>query len=276
MPVEDTLTVYYDGRVHTDTIHSPLFGKTVYSRQFRARINPSELGPVVDTTIGRFVFFSNVFGAWHSSDSGNIQMRLLTETLAEAYTKNNNQPAIRPMIQWVDQKENIYFAACNELWSGWQTLRMGSFYACLTAALMMVMWSFVAFFGLRIFAIGLLVPCAFIALYYLSASWKILKPDYFTSLTWGLLVLGGILTLIRQRRKSDLVLFQICSYALLSIIGLFPFEMNRHFGSRSLGHPAPIIAEGSSILVAVPILLLLLFTVFVTERAYKLYSLPME
>jgi hypothetical protein len=271
----DTLLIYYNNALHTDTIHSYRFEMTIHTVQLKARVCSNQTKTPGDTTIGRFFFYSPSSRDTIVSDSGNIGLRCLTERICHCFAASGSYFRPDEKLPLISSVETDFFAAHNEVANARLTMWTAAFAACLLATLALFVYSFIRFFGSWLFFLGLTIPCSGGCFFSSDFVFRSGLRDNYHTLLWGLLALLAGFVFIRRRRTVSLMAFQAICYAIFAILILFPIEMPASPPHPPDHLPLPAIAiQSTPLLLGLAMLALFTFSTLFITKVCRLYERP--
>jgi hypothetical protein len=269
----DSLLVYYRSLSGIDSFHSEIYNCMIYSGRIGGRISYYGSGSPRDTGMRRLYFYSPLSHKYVSSDSGDIQLRLLTEKiLQQDVLKEDSTPAER--LVTVQVLEDAYLYAYLEKVRWEYILLSAAFFGCILAMLVLFITTFIRFFGLEVFLVGLAAPVVFLCFLAFRNTFRDALSDSYTYLLWGLVFLFALLPFLRRRRYGEIMILQIICYCVLVVVIRFPYDMY---------HPAPTafhIAESPiGILtplqwLVIPIPAAILLTAILFDKLCRVYVRP--
>jgi hypothetical protein len=220
----DSLLVYYRSLNGIDSFHSDIFNCTIYSGRIHGRISYSGATMPRDTSIGRYYFYSTLSHKIVSSDSNDIQLRLLTEQILQHdELKEDTTPVNR--LATVRNMEGEYLFACLE-WVRWKhILYSAAFYGCMAAMLALFICTLIRFFGVELFLVSLGIPLIFLCTLAFRNTFRDALSESYTNILWGLLFLLALLPFLRRRRFGEIIGMQLIFYAIFVILLRFPYDM---------------------------------------------------
>lgn len=220
----DSLLVYYRSINGIDSFHSDVFNCTIYSGRIHGRISYSGAGRARDTSIGRYYFYSALSHKIVSSDSNDIQLRLLTEQILQRDDLKEDTTLVNRLAT-VQSVESGYLFACLE-WFRWKhILCSAAFYGCMAAMLALFICTLIRFFGVELFLVSLCLPLIFLCNLAFRNTFRDALSEAYTQFLWGLLFLLALLPFLRRRRFGEIIGMQLIFYAIFVILLRFPYDM---------------------------------------------------
>lgn len=269
----DSLLVYYRSLAGIDSFHSDIYNCMVYSGRIAGRISYNGSASPKDTSMRRFYFYSRLSHKYVSSDSGDIQLRLLTEHILERDVLAEDTTPVERLLT-VQIIENNYLYAYLEKVRWEYILYSAAFFGCILAMLVLFINTFIRFFGLEKFLVGLTAPVIFLCFLAFRNTFRDALAESYPSLLWGLVFLFALLPFLRRRRYVEIMLLQVICYCVLVVIIRFPYDMYhpKPTGFHIRESPIGIITPLQWLLIPIPAAILL--TAILFDKLCRLYVRP--
>lgn len=263
----DTLKIYYNEVLNEDSVLSKKFNKIIYFRIVRGKLVRSN----TDTLIVRYFYkHFNQYGYFNSSFIEDVQDELvetkIKETInASEYNKDDQYAANK--IGMLTHNFRNADRACNDIT---KFLFISFYLSSVLAFIILTIYSIIRFFSIRLFLLGLLLPCLITGFLIALAYFNNFKLFDYSGL---ILILGClalfIFNMLRKNTVLNLVIIQLVIYYLWLVVTLFPALIGQIFEIRNDELQMSLILFGA-------FLLQFIFSMNFVSKIFNIYALPSE
>lgn len=264
------LTIFYNEILKSDSNATNKFNITVYHRTIKALQRVESKDSLIN--IDKYYFLSQKDNHFIICDQDNLQTAIVQEKIAQSMGGPQENVYTEALIS---QLSNHYDQALATEKDSILTLFICIFINILLATLVLIIYAFIRFLGVRAFFIGLITPFLIAGIFIALVNYGGGLIRFNISVLWPALIVSILfLLLFRKNKPWNLLLFQIGSYYFAVSLWILPIHLledvfNQRLKNMGIGNDLLMYLE-----VSLSFISLFLFSSVFISKMYRIYCRP--